>query len=359
MRELKILAIVVSIVLVTYYGIEPFAHKQMHPEVAAADFDYKDLPAVKAKGNEKAGKAALMTCSGCHSINVMGVGATTKQTTGKGGVMTPDLSTAGRIYDERFLVAFLQNPDHAAFNSTNKIAKEHILEEDLANESNSSKQAEMKVNTEKSIEAFAAKQKMAMYQSAFSEQEAVDIVAALKAIAKDAPLVSKADQKKLDKMKTNKADADAIATTKKMMQERHVYTTACSRCHTIAYDKSQTPTLEGLPLAKYNLAQAQRTDDLTKYLGSTPPDLSQMIHSRGEEHLINFISDPQKFLTGTAMPRVGLTKEAAEQVVSYIETIDDPKKDERNSLGLWVLGFMVIFSILAYLNKREVFRDLH
>ena len=43
MRELKILAVVVALTLITYWGVEPFAHSQMHPHVAPADFKFTDL----------------------------------------------------------------------------------------------------------------------------------------------------------------------------------------------------------------------------------------------------------------------------------------------------------------------------
>ena len=43
MRELKILAVVVALTLITYWGVEPYAHHQMHPQVEAADFTFADV----------------------------------------------------------------------------------------------------------------------------------------------------------------------------------------------------------------------------------------------------------------------------------------------------------------------------
>ena len=40
MRELKILAVVIFFTALVYWGVEPFAHSQMHPHVAPADFDF-------------------------------------------------------------------------------------------------------------------------------------------------------------------------------------------------------------------------------------------------------------------------------------------------------------------------------
>ncbi|MFY9108560.1 cytochrome c1, partial [Aliarcobacter butzleri] len=40
MRELKILAVVIVLTLITYWGVEPFAHSQMHPHVSPANFNF-------------------------------------------------------------------------------------------------------------------------------------------------------------------------------------------------------------------------------------------------------------------------------------------------------------------------------
>lgn len=49
MKELKILAVVIFFTAVVYFGVEPFAHSQMHPHVAPADFAFKDLGATRKK----------------------------------------------------------------------------------------------------------------------------------------------------------------------------------------------------------------------------------------------------------------------------------------------------------------------
>ncbi|MDP2077529.1 MAG: cytochrome c1, partial [Sulfuricurvum sp.] len=61
MKELKILAIIAALVGITYYGIEPYAHHIMHPEVKAADFQFKDLKNVDTSlaGNVDNGKVLV------------------------------------------------------------------------------------------------------------------------------------------------------------------------------------------------------------------------------------------------------------------------------------------------------------
>jgi ubiquinol-cytochrome c reductase cytochrome c1 subunit len=146
----------------------------------------------------------------------------------------------------------------------------------------------------------------------------------------------------------DQAILDAVAYFKsiapKEMSNKEAYEDACSRCHAMRYDGLKALTD---PVSMKN------------YIGSVPPDLSQMIRSRGEHYLNIFINNPQAILHGTAMPKVGLTKEVQEQVVTYLESVGDRKKAEREALAPWVLGYLVIFTIFAYLWKREKWSEVH
>ena len=84
-----------------------------------------------------------------------------------------------------------------------------------------------------------------------------------------------------------------------------------------------------------------------------------MIRSRNLEYLHTFINDPQKRLAGTAMPRVGLTQQAEDQVIAYMESVGDSKKAERESLGWKLVVFMVVMGVIAYLWKRKIWHDAH
>ena len=69
MRELKVLAVVAFFTALIYWGVEPFAHSQMHPHVAPADFAFKDLGANTKAGNAKTGADTFMSagCTGCRN----------------------------------------------------------------------------------------------------------------------------------------------------------------------------------------------------------------------------------------------------------------------------------------------------
>ncbi len=125
MRELKILAVVVALTLITYWGVEPFAHSQMHPKVAPADFEFKDLAdktaAVEALTGDANNGQVLVTanCTACHSIKSQGYPQLMDNASSAAayGVVPPDLGTAGKIYNERYLAAFIQNPAEASLTS--------------------------------------------------------------------------------------------------------------------------------------------------------------------------------------------------------------------------------------------------
>lgn len=135
-----------------------------------------------------------------------------------------------------------------------------------------------------------------------------------------------------------------VSIAPKEMSGKEVYIAACVRCHDMKYDK---------------LYSSGEKNELVKYMGMLPPDLSNMIRAKGRSYLETFLNDPQKWIAGTAMPRVGLTQNAQENVVGYMEKIGDSKKDERERTGYWMIGFFAILSVLAYLWKQYIWRDLH
>lgn len=301
MKELKVLAVVVIFTLITYWGVEPYAHSQMHKHVESQDFKYPDINASGVKGNAANGKNLIAACAGCHGIESQGMKAPmdTMASSAAYGVNPPDLSKVGAIFDEKFLIAFLQNPAHAAH----------------------------------------AKPNFAMPPSAGSAQDAADIVAYLKSIAP------------------------------KEVSNKEAFELACGRCHAARYakwtqigtvpkTKPNIKTGKDLERLKFDQKVAEYQNKLAAYMGKLPPDLSIIIRSRGEHFLETFVEDPQTQLPGTAMPRVGVTKEGYEKVEAYLEEIGDPSKPKREAVGPWVIGFFFIFSILAFLWYKSQWKGL-
>jgi ubiquinol-cytochrome c reductase cytochrome c1 subunit len=291
MKEFKILAVLVALVGITYYGIEPYAHSVMHPEVAAADFSFKDLKNVDTKlvGNAANGKVLVETnCVSCHGIEKAGNPAPMPAADAAAayGVTPPDLSHAGRIYDKNYLANFIYDPVSA-----------------------------MHLNHK--YPAGGAKQ-FPMPAFPLPAQDIMDMVAYLQSVA---PKV--ADDKAGHKV---------------------TFEAACGRCHSMKYAGIEAKT---------------SADTLKTYMGATPPDLSQYIKSRGQHYLHGFINDPQLLFAGTSMPRVGLNEKAQEEVIAYMEEVGDSKKAERETTGLYVMIYTLIFAILAYLWKRKIWSEVH
>ncbi|WP_294945476.1 cytochrome c1 [Sulfurivirga sp.] len=118
---------------------------------------------------------------------------------------------------------------------------------------------------------------------------------------------------------------------------------------------------------------------IAKVLGTTPPDLSLMARRSGPDYIYSFLlgyfeKDPEKgvwdnhYLPGTAMPNVledkyrfadeAERRHAARDLTNFLEYVGEPIKLYRQSLGWKVLLFLFVFFIIAYLLKKEYWRDV-
>lgn len=374
MRELKIFLVVVVFTALVYWGVEPYAHSVMKPHVAPANFDYaaedtayakgiiaekeialedakksndakriesaqKDLDKAKenlakveelwadvakidfTKGNAAKGKEFFNNnCFACHGVKEDDIAANI--TDSSLGVIPPDLSSAGVIFDEKFLAALIMNPA-LALKVDHKFGDAFIM---TAYNSETSGDSEELVNA-----------------------NIADVIAYLKEVglkfeAKENATIKQEAELKYSKIEDANEKSALVEKEIAFAKDRSTFIEACGRCHDIKYDNFFTPS---------------NHNDLANYLGSVPPDLSMMIRSRGEQYLHDFINNTQKLLPGTAMPRVGLTEDAQVKVVSYLEKVGDSKKEERESTGIYIMIFFVILSIFAIGWKCSVWSKLH
>jgi len=153
--------------------------------------------------------------------------------------------------------------------------------------------------------------------------------------------------------------------------------------------------------------------DAVNWFGKAPPDLSLVARSRGTDWVFNFLTtfyaDPAATQTGvnnlqlpgTAMPHVlasvqgvqnavwtnvehespdgqpmvtrefkafepgiagNLTPEQYDEfvrdTVNFLQYVGDPTQVKRESLGLWVVLFLLMFTGIAYLLKKEYWKDV-
>lgn len=358
MRELKIFGVVAFFSLFTYYLVEPYAHHVMHAKYdaqgneiqieshgfvydgtteaaasarAVSDLEFKigneedakqkasletklaaakDVQAKKAtfwkevatigqlKGDATAGEAGFASCTGCHNGLNMNMG----------GVIPPNLDHAGAIYDENYLIALLKDPAMAS-------NVDHKYTDTMMHP-------------------------MGSIKGTMSHQQIADVVAFLKAKKASEPTAKQA------------------------------FMGACVRCHAMRYDKvtqlgdipkskENIKTGHNIEAMKYAQKVAEEQAALATYLGKLPPDLSMIIRARSGHFMETFIEDPQTQLPGTSMPRVGLSEAGYEKVHEYLMDIGDPSKPAREMAAPWVIGFFLIFTVLAYFWKSYQWKDLH
>jgi ubiquinol-cytochrome c reductase cytochrome c1 subunit len=153
--------------------------------------------------------------------------------------------------------------------------------------------------------------------------------------------------------------------------------------------------------------------DAQEWFGKPPPDLSLVTRSRGSDWVFNFLTtfyaDPASRQTGvnnlqlpgTAMPHVlasvqgvqnavwrdaeragpdgkpimvkefekfepgvvgSVTAEQYDEfvrdTVNFLQYVGDPSQVERQSIGIWVVLFLLMFTGIAYLLKQEYWKDV-
>lgn len=401
MKEFKILVLLALLTGVTYWGIEPYAHSVMHPHLEKADFEFKDLEPVKGEGNITNGKELVAdSCTDCHTVKAAGHTkiadiSDLEEKYGKSSHIVKnfqkfqnryiaedteqavplDLSNVGTIFNAKFLKNFIKNPSYAAFDSTYIMHKEYQLAKDIDAAMNENSSIKKKTATDEEIETYraaiialrAAKNKEldaitetdkakrkaaveaieAKAKAALNKFNKDNIIVSLHSITKN-DIAAFVDKEKIQMPGTDEDSEvnDIVAYLKSIAQpvsDKEATILACGRCHSIEYDKVKATT---------------PNDILNKYLGTTPPDLSMMIRSKGRDYLTIFLNDPQKVLIGSSMPRVGINEKTEGQIVTYLEKVGDAKKADRESLGLWVIGYMMIFTLLAYLWKRKIWSEV-
>lgn len=151
--------------------------------------------------------------------------------------------------------------------------------------------------------------------------------------------------------------------------------------------------------------------DAEAWFGKAPPDLSLTARSRGQDwiyqFLKGFIADPSKVtgtnnlvLDGASMPAVlsglegvkaavfaehgdaggahgggpavesfnylsqgSMTPEEFDafvrDTVNFLDYASDPTQEQRRHLGLWVILFLAVFTALAWMLKKEYWKDVH
>jgi len=153
------------------------------------------------------------------------------------------------------------------------------------------------------------------------------------------------------------------------------------------------------------MQNAMQEADAVRWFGVAPPDLSLIARSRGTDYIYSFLrgfyadeSTPSGannlVLANTAMPHVlwelqgvrhlvhedteegvegevhfevvrpGTLSEAefdevARDITNFLAYIGEPMQLERRALGIKVIAFLLIFLVISYMLKREIWKDVH
>jgi ubiquinol-cytochrome c reductase cytochrome c1 subunit len=201
------------------------------------------------------------------------------------------------------------------------------------------------------------------------------------------------------------------------------YVSYCMGCHSLKYEHwsrlgedlkippelLQTQLLPPGDKTTDYILTSMPAKDAEAWFGKAPPDLSLMVRSRGADYIYQlfktFYVDPTRptgannlRLPNIAMPHVlseleGLKRAVfrdetnasggREQVfdhfeavapgrmspaeydqfvrdtVNFLDYVSDPSQTARRSLGVWVVLFLLLFTWLAWLVKREYWKDVH
>lgn len=195
----------------------------------------------------------------------------------------------------------------------------------------------------------------------------------------------------------------------------------CSGCHSAQYVRYNTIG-KHLQLSEEQLVNnlmfnavktfetmraAMPAADAERWFGTAPPDMSLIARAKGADHIYNFLKgfyiDPDsptgvdnRVLAGTSMPHVlwelqGYQKAVYSEItdengttyhfdgfeevtagmmnadeyddfvrdtVNFLAYIAEPIRSDRRRLGKWVLIYLFVFLILAWMLKNQVWKDV-
>ena len=155
------------------------------------------------------------------------------------------------------------------------------------------------------------------------------------------------------------------------------------------------------------MQNAMQREDGVLWFGVAPPDLSLISRNRGTDYLYNFLRGFYQddsassgannlWLENTSMPHVlwklqgikrgvyadtevgGVARHSLEglelvragtldahefdqvvrDIVNFLDYIGEPMQLERQAVGIRVIAFLLLFLLLAYLLKKEIWRDV-
>ncbi len=121
-------------------------------------------------------------------------------------------------------------------------------------------------------------------------------------------------------------------------------------------------------------------EDAKRWFGTAPPDLSLIARSRSPDWVYTFLRSfrvdessntgwDNDLFADVAMPHAlyrvqeNSTREEYDRVVrdltNFLVYVAEPAKLVRYNIGIWVLIFTAVFTVIAYYLKKEYWKDIH
>lgn len=170
------------------------------------------------------------------------------------------------------------------------------------------------------------------------------------------------------------------------------FVNACHGCHSLKYvhyrelasfgiDKNKIAGWRGDSTMDAAMTSLMSDDAAMQSFGKIPPDLSMMVMARegGNSYVYSYLMGYYLTTDGntsnhiyplTKMPDVlGISsttdpakrseiQEKAHDIVSFLSWAADPHAAERQSLGYYVIGYLIVLTLLLYNVKLEVWSRL-
>ena len=209
-----------------------------------------------------------------------------------------------------------------------------------------------------------------------------------------------------------------VGDTESLQRGARYFVNYCLGCHSAQYVR-YSRVAEDLGIGEQQLVEnlmftgerpfdtmqnAMSAEDANRWFGVVPPDMSLLARSRGTDYIYSFLrsfyASPERptgvdntVLPGTAMPHVlwelqGVqqavytTDEAGNEhferfvagtpgqltaaeyddvvrdIVNFLDYMSEPMQLERQAIGIRVIAFLLVFLVLAYMLKKEVWKDV-
>jgi ubiquinol-cytochrome c reductase cytochrome c1 subunit len=213
-----------------------------------------------------------------------------------------------------------------------------------------------------------------------------------------------------------------IRNTESLRRGARNFMNYCSGCHSLRYLRFNRMAADlGIPEAElagnlmftsdkpFDSVNSAMPKDAEGWFGKQPPDLSLMARARGEDYIYSFLKgfyvDKTRpwgvnnlYLPSAAMPHVlaslqGLQKpvfknepdehgsarmvlvgvdtmtpgalkpeeydQFVRDIANFLDYAGEPIKEKRQSMGVFVMLFLLVFFVFAYLLKKEYWKDVH